>query len=50
MQPKINSKVPAPESSQIHDKCVPVPDYVIPQTRSGDDSSSRMVKSDTGYK
>ena len=46
-QPKITSKVPVPESSRIHDKIIPVPDYVIPQTRSGDDSKSRMVKRKT---
>ena len=28
----------------MHDKIIPIPDYPIPQTRSGDDSSSRMVK------
>ena len=37
-------KVPVPESSQVCDKFIPVPDYVIPQTRSGDDSNSRTVK------
>ena len=51
VQPKITLKVPVPEISQIHDKIIPVPDYIIPQTRSGDDSSSRMVegKKHTGY-
>ena len=44
---KIALKIPVPESPQIHDKFIPVPDYVIPQTRSGHDSSSRMVKRKT---
>ena len=43
-QPKITSKVPIPESSSIHDKIIPIPDYAIPQTTSGDESSFRMVK------
>ena len=43
-QPQITSKVSVPESSQIHDKIIPIPDYAIPQARSGDDSSSKMVK------
>ena len=49
MQPKITSKVPVPipEGSQIHDKFIPVPDYIIPQTRSWDDSNSIMVKRKT---
>ena len=34
-------KVPVPDSSQIHDKFIPVPTYIIPQTRSRDDSNSR---------
>ena len=46
-QPKVVSKVPIPEISRIHDKFIPIPDYTIPQTRSGDDSSSRMVKRKT---
>ena len=37
-------KVPGPESSRIHDKIVPIPDYAIPCISSGDDSSSRTVK------
>ena len=44
VQQKITSNVPVTESSQIHDKLIPVPDIIIPQTRSGDDSSSRMIK------
>ena len=40
-------KVLVPESSQIHDKFITVPNYIIPQTRSGDDSNSRMVKRKT---
>ena len=44
VQPKIASKVPVPENSQIHDKFIPVPDFVTPQTRSGDNPSSSMVK------
>ena len=47
MQPKITSKLPVPESSQSHDKLTPVPDYIIPLTKSKDDSSSRMVKRKT---
>ena len=43
-QPKVTLKVPISESSSIHDKVIPIPDYTIPQTRYGDDSSSRMVK------
>ena len=43
-QPKENAKDPRPESSTIHDKIIPIQDYTIPQTRSSDDSSSRMVK------
>ena len=46
-QPKITSKVPISESSQIHDKIIPVPDYIIPLTTSGDDWKSRMVKRKT---
>ena len=46
-QPNVISKVPTPESSRIHDKIIPIPDYTIPQTRSDDDSSSRMVKRKT---
>ena len=47
MQPKITSKVPVSESSQIHDKIIPVPGYIIPQTRSTYDGSSRMIKRKT---
>ena len=43
-QPKITLKVPVPENSRFHDKIIPIPDYVISQTKSGDDSSSRMGK------
>ena len=45
-QPKVTSKVPISESSKIHDNNTPIPDYTIPQTSSGNDSSSssRMVK------
>ena len=46
-QPKITLKVPIPECSSIHDKIIPIPDYTIPQTRSADDSSFRMVKRKT---
>ena len=42
-QPKISSKFPLPESSQIYGKIITVPNYVIPQTRSGNDSSSREI-------
>ena len=37
-------KVPIPESSGIHTKIIPIPDSTIPQTRSSDDSCSRLVK------
>ena len=37
-------KVLVPESSQINDKFIPVPDYVIPITISGDDSSFEWYK------
>ena len=47
MQPKITLQVPVPDSSQIHDKFIPVPDYIIPQTRSRDNSNSRTVKRKT---
>ena len=43
-QPMVILKVPIPEISRINDKTVPIPDYTILQMRSGDDSSSRMVK------
>ena len=46
-QPKVTSKVQIPEGLPIHDKIIPTPYYAIPQTRSGDDSSSRMVKRKT---
>ena len=42
VQPKTTLKVPVPENSPLHDKFIPVPDYVIPQTRSRDDSNSRI--------
>ena len=41
------SKVPIPESFRVHDKIIPIPEYTVPQTRSGDDSSSRKVKRKT---
>ena len=46
-QPKVTLKIPILESLQIHNKIIPIPDYTILQTRSGDDSSSRMVKRKT---
>ena len=46
-QPKVTTKDPIQDSSKIHDKITPIPDYAIPQTRSGDDLSSRMVKRKT---
>ena len=46
-QPKVTSKVSISKSSRIHYTITPVPDYTIPQTGSGDDSSSRMVKRKT---
>ena len=46
-QPKVALKVPIPESPRIHDKIIPIPDYAIPQTRSVDESGSRMVRRKT---
>ena len=46
-QPKITSKVPIPERYRMQDKSIPMPDYAIPQKRSGDDLSSRMIKRKT---
>ena len=46
-QPKVVSKVAISETSRIHDKIVPIPDYTIPHTRSEDDSGSRMVNRKT---
>ena len=40
-------KIPVPESFQLHDKFIPVPDYVIPKTRSRDESNSRTIKRET---
>ena len=37
---KITLKVPISEGSKIHDKIIPIPDYIIPQTRYGDNSGS----------
>ena len=34
IQPKATSKILVPQSLQLHDKFIPVPNYVIPQTRS----------------
>ena len=47
MQPKIALKVAGPESSRPHDKFILVPDYVIPQTRSGDEPNSKINKRKT---
>ena len=47
MQPKTASKFSVQESSGPHDKFIPVPNYVIPHTRSGDDSKSRTIKRKT---
>ena len=44
MQPNTASKISVQESSRLHYKFIPVPNYIIPQTRSGDDSKSRTVK------
>ena len=44
---KVTLKVPLLESSIIHDKITPIPDYAIPQTKSGDNSGTRMVKRKT---
>ena len=41
--PNVTSKVPIPESSRMHVKMTPIPVCTIPQTKSRDDSSSRMV-------
>ena len=46
-QRAITLKVPKPESSRMHDKITPTPDYTIPKTKSGDDSSSRMISRKT---
>ena len=40
-QQMVGAKVPISESSRMHDKITPIPDYVIPQTRPRDDSGSR---------
>ena len=47
MQPKTASKVSVPESSKLHNKFIPVPNYIIPQTRSGVHSNSRTIKRKT---
>ena len=44
VQPKIILKAPVLESSRSMIKLFQYQDYTIPPTRSGDDSSSRMVK------
>ena len=44
MHPKTALKVSVLESSRLHDKFIPLPDYVIPQTRSRDDPESRSIK------
>ena len=43
-QPKTTSKVLVSESFRLDDKFIPVPDYIIPQTRSKDDLNSRTFK------
>ena len=43
-QLKVIMKVPIPVGSRVYDKITPILDYTIPQTRSGGDSGSRMVK------
>ena len=45
-QPKITLRVTMPESSRIHDKNTPIPDYTIPQIRSRDDSGYRKTIQD----
>ena len=40
-------KISVPESLQLHNKVIPVPDYTIPQTRSRDDSISGAIKRKT---
>ena len=53
IQPKMRPKYSVPESSIIlesswhHDKAIPVPNYVIPQTMSGGNSMSRAIKRKT---
>ena len=47
VQPRTTLKVPVPESSRPHDKFMPVPNCIIPQTRSRDDSNSRTIKRKT---
>ena len=46
-QPEITSNISVPDSSQIHDRFIPVPNYIIPQRRSGDDSNSKANKRKT---
>ena len=46
-QLQITWKVPVPEQSWIDDKIIPVPDYPIPETIFGDETSSRTVKRKT---
>ena len=49
-QPKTTLEVKVPGSSRLHDKFIPVPNYIILQTKSGDDSNSRIIKRNhTGY-
>ena len=43
-QSKVALKFPIPERSSIQDEITPIQDYAIPQTRSGDDPSCRMVQ------
>ena len=53
IQPKTRPKISiqecsiVPESSRLYDKVIPVPDYMIPETVSRDDSISRTIKRKT---
>ena len=49
--PKTTSKVSVPRNSLLHDKFIPVLNYVNPKSRLGDESISRIIKrkNHTGY-
>ena len=47
IQPKTRAEISIPESSQLHDKVMTVPTYVIPQAMSGGNSISSTIKSKT---
>ena len=46
-KPIDQTKVPITEIFTIHDKIIPIPDYIIPYTTSRDDSNSRMLNRKT---